>query len=75
MAQIGPSVAEIHVMRKLHKEKMKTTEVKTSKREMVVDEDKTCSVRCYFWVLKKVKLLLRCSKPTTWDYKGENSTS
>lgn len=69
MAQVGPYIAEIHVMRKLHKEKMKVTEVETIKKEMVVDEDKTCLVRSYFWVRKKVKLLLRCSTPTTWDYK------
>jgi len=71
-------VAEIHVMQKLHKEKMKiTSKIETTNKKLVVDEDnKTCSSgKCCSWLGKKVSCvtgqLLSCArrKPVICDYK------
>lgn len=70
MAQI----AEIHVMQKLHKEKMKpTANMETTNKKLAVeDEDnKTCgSGKCYSWLRKKVSCA--GSKPVISDYKVHN---
>ncbi|KAH0734207.1 hypothetical protein KY285_009914 [Solanum tuberosum] len=55
-------VAEIHVMQKLHKEKMKTTsKIETANKKLVGEEDnKTCSSgKCYSWLGKKVSCVTR----------------
>ncbi|WMV57213.1 hypothetical protein MTR67_050598 [Solanum verrucosum] len=71
-------VAEIHVMQKLHKEKMKTTsKIEMTNKKLVGDEDnKTCSSgKCCSWLEKKVncvtRQLLSCArnKPVICDYK------
>ncbi|KAH0734210.1 hypothetical protein KY285_009917 [Solanum tuberosum] len=71
-------VAEIHVMQKLHKEKMKTTsKIETTNKKLVGDEDnKTCnSGKCCSWLGKKVSCVTRellssaRNKPVICDYK------
>ncbi|CAN4111436.1 unnamed protein product [Withania somnifera] len=73
MAQI----AEIHVMKKLHKEKTKAIKMETINKKLGIGEDnKTCgSGKCYSWLSKKVssatRQLLICTrrKPAICDYK------
>lgn len=63
-------VAEIHVMQKLHKEKVKKIKMESTNEKGVVNEDnKTCG--CGKKVVCAIRQLLSCagSKPTIWDYK------
>ncbi|OIT38170.1 hypothetical protein A4A49_02335 [Nicotiana attenuata] len=61
-------VAEIHVMQKHHKEKMK--KIKMDEKGVVNEDNKTCG--CGKKVVSAIRQLLSCggSKPAIiWDYK------
>ena len=57
MATPGYALAEAHVMRKLHKEKVKQMEEERAKNgsiDLVVEKEKQKPSGCFFWVFKKV---------------------
>ncbi|KAG6650162.1 hypothetical protein CIPAW_06G023100 [Carya illinoinensis] len=78
----GYSLAEIHVLRNLHKEKMKTIkgEERSAKKQyandrVMIKEEKSSG--CFFWVYKKVhpsnsRTVAFAEKGAmeTWDSKG-----
>ncbi|XVF39463.1 hypothetical protein PTKIN_Ptkin01aG0037000 [Pterospermum kingtungense] len=56
----GAGLAEVYVMRSLHKEKMKKMEMEQAKSSAhddddnkAFDENKTSSPGCFFWVSKR----------------------
>ncbi|KAK9269816.1 hypothetical protein L1049_025389 [Liquidambar formosana] len=55
MASVGAGFAEVYMMRKLHKEKMKRTEKERSEREVShVDGESKVPGGCFFSMFKKI---------------------
>ncbi|KAL7176047.1 hypothetical protein ACSBR2_029590 [Camellia fascicularis] len=54
MATVGPYLAEVYVMRKLHKEKMKRTEKEREEKEVIADHQGKVSCGCFPRMFKKI---------------------